>query len=588
MRNNPPPKNMTHKMPDKTRGAAAFVWSKIWPARPSPVRSRKIAGIRLLIAGMVACLCFTAIGAKALYLAAGYDEASSKAFVKTDGTKRGSIYDRRGRLMASTMPVMTLYVDPEMVLDPQKVADKLAPLLPGKTQRDIANALVRNSRYIALDHKITPRRHAQILDLGLAGVYIQPSYLRTYPHANEAAHILGQVDIDGNGVAGIENSFDQILADGGDVTLSVDLGVQAIVRRSLEIQIEKFEALGGAGLVMDMNTGELVAMVSLPDYDPNYFNLADEDSTFNRASKGVFEMGSIFKVLNTAIALEVGSASLGSSYDVSKPLRVAGFSIRDFHPYNRSLNLSEVLVYSSNIGSAHIADDIGPKVQKSYMEKLGLLRTPLLKLPETARPLIPVNWGRIASMTIAFGHGLSVSPIHAAGAIAAAAGNGEFIEPTILKRKPGEIIERTKIFSPDTARKIRSMMRLVVSHKDGTANFAEVPGYLIGAKTGTAEKINPDGSGYDSNANLTSAVAAFPIHQPKYLVFVMIDEPQPQKFSHNYATAGWVAAPAIAEIVKQAAPVLGVLPIDINKPEIRQNLEPNLNIGGKGVILVSF
>ena len=222
------------------------------------------------------------------------------------------------------------------------------------------------------------------------------------------------------------------------------------------------------------------------------------------------------------------------------------------------------------------------------MEKLGLLNRPALELPETAQPLMPRKWGRFSTITISYGYGLSVSPVHAVGAIAAAAGNGEFIAPTLLLREPDEVFERTRIFSAETNRKVRSMMRLVVSHKDGTANYADAPGYLVGAKTGSAEKLKIGARGYNKKANLTSIVAAFPIHDPRYLIFVMVDEPKPQKFSHGYATAGWVAAPVIAEIVKKAAPVLGVLPVDIKAPEIRQNLEPNLNIGGKGAIFASF
>ncbi len=220
------------------------------------------------------------------------------------------------------------------------------------------------------------------------------------------------------------------------------------------------------------------------------------------------------------------------------------------------------------------------------MDKLGLLERPTLELTETAQPLYPARWGRLSSYTISFGHGISVSPIHVAGAVSAAAGTGEFIAPTLLKRRPDELFERVRIFSDETTRKVRSMMRLAVSHEDGTANFAEAPGYLVGAKTGTAEKIK--NKRYDKTANLVSVVAAFPINDPEYLVFVMVDEPKPQEHSYGYATAGWVAAPVIAEIVNRIAPILNVHPIDINQPEIRQTLEPDLRIGEKGAIRASY
>jgi len=572
--------------PAQSSSVLRGLWSRFWPSRPHPEQARNTAQMRLLFAGALACACFAGIGAKAFHLATMSSGGDTEVHVRLAGADRGAIYDRNGRVLAQTIPVMTLHADPKQILDPYEVADKLSALLPDMTRQAILTALSRKTRYVELNRKITPRRHAAILGLGLPGIFITPSNLRTYPNGAEAAHILGQVNRDGLGIAGIEKSTQDMLAAGRDVTLSVDLGVQAVVRRVLADQIEKFEAIGGTGLVTNIKTGEVIAIVSLPDYDPNRYAAADKQALFNQATKGVFEMGSIFKVLNTAIALETNAARLSSSYDVTRPIRIGGFPIRDYHPYDRFLNLSEVLVYSSNIGSARIAEEIGPEIQRGYMDKLGLLTRPSLELTETARPLYPSSWGRLSSYTISFGHGISVSPVHVMGAIGAAAGNGEFVAPTLLKRSPGEVIERVRIFSPKTTRKVRSMMRLVVSHKDGTANYAEAPGYLVGAKTGTAEKVK--GKRYDKSANLVSVVAAFPIHDPEYLVFVMVDEPQPQKHSYGYATAGWVAAPVIADIVNRIAPILNVHPVDINQPEIRQNLEPDLRIGGKGAIRASY
>ena len=558
----------------------------IWPDRPLPSRTRIIAQNRLVLAGIVAGLCFVGISAKAVHLATNLDNKNSVRANYKQVQQRGPILDRRGRLMAQTVPIMVLHADPKKVMDQHEVAEKLAPLLGKKSQQDILNALSRKGRYIELARKITPQRHADILALGLPGIYISPSETRLYPQGAEAAHLLGTMDIDGKGIAGIEKQFDERLRAGNPVALSIDLGVQAVVRRELQHQIEQFDALGGAGLVLDVRTGEILSLTSLPDYNANQYSSADADAQFNRATKGVFEMGSIFKVLNSAIALETGVASLGSSYDVSKPLRVARFRIRDYHPHNRPLNLSEILVYSSNIGSARIAEDIGAAAQKAFMDRLGLLKRPALELPEISKPLIPRQWERIASMTISYGHGLSVSPVQAAGAIAAASGHGFYIEPTLLRRAPTDTFEKSRIFSEDTVRKVRSMMRLAVSHEDGTVNFANAPGYMVGGKTGTAEKVTD--KGYNRKANLVSVVASFPIHDPAYLIFIMVDEPKPQKHSYGYATAGWVAAPAIARIVTQIAPMMGIHPVDKDSPEIRQNLEPNIVIGTEGAIRASY
>ena len=562
------------------------ILSFIWPARPDIEQTLCTAQARLILAGVLACSCFAAIGAKAFHLATIIESSDTEVYVNLAGADRGAIFDRNGRVLAQTIPVMTLHADPKQILDPFEVADKLSVLLPNKTADEILTALSRKTRYVELDRRITPRRHAAILGLGLPGIFITPSNLRTYPNGREAAHILGQVNRDGIGIAGAEKSMEAKLAAGQNVSLSVDLGVQAVVRRALAKQIKTFEAIGGTGLVTNIKTGEIIAIASLPDYDPNRYAGARPEALFNQATKGVFEMGSIFKVLNTAIALEAGSAGLASAYDVTRPLRIGGFPIRDYRPYDRFLNLSEVFVYSSNIGSARIAEDIGPDIQRTYMDKLGLLDRPTLELTETAQPLYPKRWGRLSSYTISFGHGISVSPVHVAGAVSAAAGTGEFIAPTLLKREPDEVVERVRIFSNETARKVRSMMRLVVSHEKGTANFAEAPGYLVGAKTGTAEKIK--NKRYDKSANLVSVVAAFPINDPEYLVFVMVDEPKPQKHSFGRATAGWVAAPVISEIVNRIAPILNVHPVDINQPEIRQNLEPDLRIGEKGAIRASY
>ena len=549
----------------------------IWPSKPQPAMSKRIALGRLTFAAVFALLCFATIGAKALYLATNSDLRSQFSAPKTAKQDRGHITDRNGKVLATSVPVKILHADPQLILDPFETAVKLAPLLPKWTEERLLEKFAKKTRYVELERRLTPQRHKQILALGLPGIAVTPTKARLYPHGNEAAHILGTTNVDGLGIAGVEKQFDDLLAKGQSVALSIDVGVQAIVRHEIQKQIDRFEAIGGAGLVLDIKTGELLALASLPDFNPNHFATATDDARFNRATKGVFEMGSIFKVLNTAVALESGASELGERYQVSKPLKVARFTIKDFHPYDRPLSISEILVYSSNIGSARMAEAIGPKVQKAYMERLGLLDRLSLELPETGRPLLPRHWERIAAMTISYGHGMSVTPVHASAAIAAAAGDGIYRAPTLLRRDPLTMPVETQIFSKDTAKAVRSMMRLVVSHKDGTGNFAEAPGYLVGGKTGTAEKI--ENGRYNKKKNMVSFVGAFPVHDPAYLIFVMVDEPKGQKFSYGYATAGWVAAPAIRQIVEQIAPKLGVLPVDESAPEIRQNLLPNIKIG---------
>ena len=549
----------------------------IWPAKPQPAQSKRIALGRLSVGTFFALFCFCIIGAKAFYLATSPELRSQFRAEKQISVERGLITDRNGKVLATSVPVKILHADPKLILDPFETAEKLAPLLPNWTKERLLERFAKKTRYVELERRLTPNRHKQILMLGLPGIAVSPTNTRLYPHGNEAAHILGTIDVDGKGIAGIEKQFDKILAKGEPIALSIDVGVQAIIRAEIQKQIDAFEAIGGAGIVLDIKTGELLALTSLPDFNPNHFAKAVDDARFNRATKGVFEMGSIFKVLNTAIALESGAASMGQYYEVSKPLRIAKHRIADYHMMDRDLSLSEVLVYSSNIGSARIAEAIGAPAQRAYMARLGLLDRLSLELPEVASPLIPKRWERLSAMTISFGHGMSVTPVHASAAIAAAAGDGTYRAPTLLKKDPLAPVVEERIFSADNAKAVRSMMRLVVSHKDGTGNFAEAPGYLVGGKTGTAEKI-VNGS-YSKDKNMVSFVGTFPAHDPAYLIFVMVDEPKGQKFSYGYATAGWVAAPAIRQIVEQIAPKLGVLPVDENAPEIRQNLVPNIRIG---------
>jgi len=558
----------------------------LWPARPAPAQSKKSALNRLGFASAVIAICFFALSAKAIYLTVIIEKDGRLSDQSILPAVRGEIYDRNGQVLAHNIPIVTLYADPQHIMDVEDTARKLAHYLPETSARELRNLLVRTSRYVELEDRLTPARHADILRLGLPGIYFKPSIARIYPQGREAAHLLGQIDTDGKGIAGLERSFNDTLSAGQDVILSIDVNIQSIIRRELAVQIQRFEAIGGAGLLLDIETGELISAVSLPDYNPNHYQLADSEALFNNATKGVFEMGSIFKVLNTAIALETGVSSIHSQFEVSKPIRVARHSIRDYHPYHRKLNLSEVLVFSSNIGSAKIAESFGPQVQKSYFEKLGLLKRPDLALPETSSPLVPDNWGRLSTMTISFGHGISVSPVHAASAIAAASGYGEYIEPTIIKREAGEIFERRRIFSEETVRAIRTMMRLVVTHKEGTANYADADGYLVGAKTGTAEKIA--NKRYNKNANRVSLVASFPISAPRYLLFVMVDEPKGQKHSYGYATAGWVAAPVAKQVIEHIAPMLNVFPVDKDAPEISQNLIPQLLRYKTGAIVASF
>ena len=472
-------------------------------------------------------------------------------------------------------------------MDPRDAARRLAPLLPRHDEEALVRLLTKQTRYVELDRKLTPARYADILGLGIPGVYFRRSTLRSYPSGKLAAHILGQVDMDNNGLAGLEKSLDARLAAGTDITLSIDAGVQAVVAREIAAQMAQFEAIGGAGVMLDIANGEVVAMVSLPDYNPNHFARIDDDARFNRATLGLYEMGSTFKVLNTAIALEAEATTLDRRYEVSKPLRLGRFAIRDFHMYDWDLSVPEILVLSSNIGSARMAAEIGAEAQQFFLRRLGLFDRMSLEIPELATPQTPRNWRKTEIATVSYGHGMTVTPLHLASAISAASGSGMWVEPTLLSRGGGKPPMGERIFSEETTSAVRSMMRLVVKHPDGTGNFAEAKGYMVGGKTGTSEKINPDG-GYFRDRNIASFAATFPVHDPRYVLVVMVDEPKGQKHSYGYATGGWVAAPAARRIIEHTAPLLGIHPVDENSPEIRQKLRLDFKIGKEEKTLASF
>ena len=558
----------------------------VLPPRPDPAQSRRIAEGRLIVSGAVALLLVGVIGTRIVSLADANASLPVAAHSKTTTVERGRILDRAGRLVAGNLPITLLHADPSEIMNVADAATKLAPLLPHHTVDSLTRLLGKEARYVELDRQLTPRRHAQILQLGIPGVYFADSDVRVYPQHRTAAHIIGHVDTDKIGIAGIEKSMNARLAAGKDVTLSIDLGTQAVLEREIKQQIDKFEAIGGAGVLLDIKSGEVLSLASFPDFNPNEFGLASDDARFNRATKGLYEMGSTFKVLNTAIALETGAATVGQQFEVAKPLRIARFTITDYHPYKRPLNVPEILVYSSNIGSALMAEKIGADLQRTYIDKLGLLNRLDIELPEIAAPLAPRHWRRTTTATVSYGHGISVSLVHLASAIAAASGTGHLIQPTLLQRPTGDTPLRLRVFSQSTARAVRSMMRLVVSHKDGTGNFADAKGYLVGGKTGTAEKIKV--GGYNKKANIATFVATFPVHDPRYVLAILVDEPKGQKHSYGYATAGWVAAPAVRRIVEQVAPMLGVLPVDEQLPSIRQKLMLAFKIGNKEATLASY
>jgi len=522
---------------------------------------------RLLVAGVVFALAFTAIAWRLLDIAVltpGFEPriaATGQAPGLASG--RADIVDRNGIVLAATLPTASLYADPRKVQDAAATARRLAAALPELSEAEIRARLAAERSFTWLKRDLTPRQQYEVNRLGLPGLYFQREQRRVYPNGELTAHVVGFTDIDTNGLAGIEKSFDDVLRGASEpLRLSLDLRVQHILARELSAAMTEFQAIGAAGLVMDARSGEVLAMVSLPSFDPDRPGSASDDARFNRASLGVYEMGSVFKIFTTAMALDAGVVTLDDGYDVSEPIRVARFTITDFKPKKRWLSVPEIFMYSSNIGTVHMAMAAGTATQRQFLENIGLTRASGIELGEIGQPMTPSPWREINTMTIAYGHGMAVTPVQLTGAVAAVVNGGELVQPTLLKRAADGPTGR-RILSERTSLQMRQLMRLVVRH--GTGRKADAPGLRIGGKTGTADK--QVGGRYARDARIASFVGAFPMDDPRYVVFAMVDEPKGTKETFGYATGGWVAAPVVGRVAEAVAPLLGVPPVLDEAPD---------------------
>jgi cell division protein FtsI (penicillin-binding protein 3) len=522
-------------------------------------RALDVGRNRLLVTGVAFAAAFLLILVRLVDLGAVAGTPSVAGAPKTAPTAsvRADVVDRNGVVLATSLPVVSLFADPARVLNAEEAADQLSAVLPHLDRDRLYRRLSGDGRFVWLARTLTPRQQHAVNRLGLPGIGFQRAERRVYPHGGLAGHILGLTDIDGVGTAGVERRFDDRLrVDAEPLRLTLDLRVQTLVRDALARAVADFKAVGGAAVVMDVRTSDVVAMVSLPEIDPNQPESALSEAGFNRATKGVYEVGSVFKLLTAAMALDAGVVDLDDGYDASEPLRIARFAITDFHAKNRWLSVPEILVYSSNIGTAKMALDVGTERQQDYLRRFGLLDPVALELPEIGRPMAPSTWREINTMTISYGHGIAVSPLQISTAIAALVNGGVYRTPTLLADRETPA-ETRRVISETTSRTMRGLMNLVVER--GTGRKAQVRGYRIGGKTGTADKLAPTG-GYEHDKRISSFVGAFPITDPQFVVFAMIDEPVGNASTFNYATGGWVAAPVVGEIVRGLAPMYAIAP----------------------------
>ena len=538
------------------------------------------ARTRLLIGGALMAAAFFVVGVRLFDLVVFNENesqrrAASREIVRPATMSRADIVDRNGVLLATSLSTASLFANPRKISDPASAAARLVEILPDLSEEVIAARLAADKGFVWLRRNLTPTQQFEINRLGIPGFDFEAEERRVYPHGRLAGHIVGFTNIDNAGLAGIEQSMDSaITGNAGPLKLSIDIRVQQIARQELSDQIDKFKAIGGGAIVLDARTGEVVSMVSLPDFDPNDPARAPDETRFNRNTLGVYELGSVFKVFNHAIALETGAANMAKSYDATKPIKISRFRISDYHPENRWLTVPEIFKFSSNIGSAKMALDIGSENQRKYLGHLGLLRRTSIELPEQALPMYPARWRDINTMTISYGHGIAVSPLHLVSAVAATV-NGGILRPATLVRAKSTETGGVQVFSAETSDNMRRLLRLVV--ENGTGRNASAPGYLVGGKTGTAEKqVN---GRYKRNALISSFVGVFPSTEPRFVVYVMLDEPKGIRESFGYATGGWTAAPVVGGIIQRIAPLFGIAPLDETAPDIVRALNVNASAG---------
>lgn len=494
--------------------------------------------------------------------------APRPARVETDASYfRADIVDRKGEILATDLQGASLYADARVIWDPAVAAKQLKTVLPSIDVDAVTKKLSTRQAFVWIKRNVTPVQQEAVRQLGMPGFVFRPEPRRVYPNGRTASHVLGYVNVDNHGLAGLERGIEDTVIErrnkGGVVELALDLRVQHVLEDELTSAMSTFKAKAASGVVLDVNNGEVLALSSLPDFDPNDPTSASKDALFNRATLGVFEMGSTFKIFTAAAALDTGKVALTSQFDTTQPIVSGEYTISDFHPENRVLSLPEVLMYSSNIGAAKIAMETGNAALRSYFAKLGLLSPLPFEIKELGTPMLPKRWGDLETMTTAYGHGIAVSPLHVAAAAAAVANGGKYIRPTLLKRDPKAVVPFTRVVSEQTSAQMRDIMRMVVTQ--GTGGKADVPGYPVGGKTGTAEKV--EGRGYAEKSLLTSFVGVFPAKSPLYLVLVILDEPQPSEATQGFAAAGWTAAPTAGKVIARIAPMLNVpvAPIEQSK-----------------------
>ena len=530
------------------------------------------SGQRLVWVALIFVCIYGAIASRLVHYASHTETSQSlrRASGEAIAAARPDIVDRNGAVLATDIKITSLFAEPRRLIDKDEAVELITAIFPDINPRDLREKFSGRRGFVWIKREITPKQQAEVHSLGLPGIGFMAEHKRIYPNGSAAAHILGAVNIDNVGIAGIEKYVDSLgladlsgagfsvqAEDLAPVRLSIDLVVQHALRDELFKGMTKFKAKAAAGMIIDVETGEIAALASLPDFDPNIPSQALDPNRINRMTVGVYEMGSTFKALTTAMGLDSGKFNINSTLDARSSLRYSKFSIGDYHAQHRIMSVPEVFIHSSNIGSARIALAVGVPAHQAFLRKMGVLDRLRTELPESAEPLVPKNWSELSTVTIAYGHGVAVAPIQAVMATAATVNGGFLIPPTFLPRTPDKVKELAKpVLKPDTSEALRYVMRLNATK--GSASRAAVPGYFVGGKTGTADKTIH--GHYQGDKLFTTFMAVTPADKPRYLYLVVMDEPQVIPETMGFKTAGWNAGPVTGAVIERTAPMLGQTP----------------------------
>ncbi|MGD9472153.1 MAG: peptidoglycan D,D-transpeptidase FtsI family protein [Novosphingobium sp.] len=552
-------------------------------------RQRSLIMARLRVLWVLAAFAVLAVAAllRIAYLGVVEDAPRGMSMYQLLLPPRGEIADRNGVPLARAFPAYSLWYNPAalddggapLVKSPQQVARELVRIFPDMDVHDLTRRL-QSGRAGYLRRRVLPEDANRIQEIGELALEIPQETERFYPQGSMASHVLGYVAADGHGRVGMEAVLDKDLLDPArratPAVLSLDLRVQGALEEELKKGMLATEAVGAAGIVLDVDTGEVLALASLPAFDPNRIDAAGQRNMFNRVTNQVYELGSTFKPLTVAAAIDAGVVTdLSRRYQANRPLEIGGFQIRDSHTIGASLNVPEALIHSSNIVTAQIADALGGKALKRTMSDLGMDQRPFIELPARGFPIwASGDWPRLRTMTVSYGHGIAVTPLHLASAYAAMVNGGIWRPATLRKVEPGKAAKGRRVFKASTSARMNQLLRMIAVY--GTGRNADAPGFRVGGKTGSAEK--PGAGGYRRSTLVSTFAAAFPMDRPRYVVIAMLDEPKGTAASSYQRTAAWNAAPIVGKVVPRIGPLLGIRPDDTRDIDL-SDLKPLVHGG---------